>query len=202
MCLLTRAFPLSQDPTPFLVRKAFVPLVASNDGNEIGNYVILKLGNLAMIVFSIHFPYHEHPLVTFDEALDMLQDMLQTAKKRVIQLGFKWKNNLVRVGGDFNTDLRGHKDKHHRSEPLIDLFSENGVSICLPRDPDLVSHRHWANPWETLSLCDWVLFSTNFQQATKHPVHQTTFEVDPLLEELVHSNHSGIASGLDLGSLL
>ena len=75
-----------------LVRTCLVPLVSSHIGNAIGCCLTLNLGEYVLIIVSIHFPHHDSPFVSFDQALEMLHDLLQMAKDKAIHMKFKTKN--------------------------------------------------------------------------------------------------------------
>ena len=185
-----------------------LPLFSSHVHVPIGNAVVLRLGEYAIAIVNLHFPYHDNVLMPFDEALELLEKLLDdVAKAAKINLGVKHANLITFVGGDLNSDVRcssnsGRHEKHlDRASRICASFKRHGISFYNPVLEHIITHQHWKDEC-IVSLSDWFLGTDKYMQINTHYLSNNLFCVSEDLICFKKSDHRPINMHFDLGNIV
>ena len=70
-----------------VVSEEWTPLVLSHEFCQFGGHVVIKLGRFALVLESLHLPYHGHAS-TLDEALSQVVSLRNSTEQFLVKKGF------------------------------------------------------------------------------------------------------------------
>ena len=77
------------------LQKALMPMFVLFDSCAIANGLILRLGSFWLICVNLHVPYHGHELMCLEEALDHIEELMDSLLKQTLKRGAKKRNVLA-----------------------------------------------------------------------------------------------------------
>ena len=130
------------------INSALNRYVSFSEFCHVGGLVALKIGDLLIVLITLHIPYTGHGEFSLEQSIDEVNLMLACVKLKAKKLHVGPQNIRYIGGADFNAILT-HGVSQRKTDILAWLMS-HGLSIAAPVDCNVISHRSWSSGVERL----------------------------------------------------